>query len=86
MIVKIIQDIRNRMEKLQEKFTEDLEELKKQMNRDEQYTERNQCQNNWCRRMNKWPVSRMVEITSVKWTIEKRMKRNEDSLRSLGLH
>ena len=46
MIVKIIQDIRNRIEKLQEKFTEDLEELKKQMNRDEQYTERNQCQNN----------------------------------------
>ena len=28
MIVKMIQDIRNRMEKLQEKFADDLEELK----------------------------------------------------------
>ena len=27
MIVKMIQDIRNKMEKLQEKFTDDLEEL-----------------------------------------------------------
>ena len=28
MIVKMIQDIRNKMDKLQEKFTDDLEELK----------------------------------------------------------
>ena len=28
MIVKMIQDLRNRMEKMQEMFTEDLEELK----------------------------------------------------------
>ena len=29
MIVKMIQDLRNRMEKMQEMFTKDLEELKK---------------------------------------------------------
>ena len=28
MVVKMIQDLRNRMEKMQEMFTEDLEELK----------------------------------------------------------
>ena len=28
MVVKMIQDLRNRMEKMQEIFTEDLEELK----------------------------------------------------------
>ena len=33
MVVKMIQDVRNRMEKMQEMFTKDLEELK---NRDEQ--------------------------------------------------
>ena len=63
-----------------------LRRTKEQMNRDEQCTERSQCQYNWCRRMIKWHGSRMVEITAAKWTIEKRMKRNEDSLRSLGLH
>jgi len=39
MIVKMIQDLRNRMEKTQEMFTKDAEELK---NRYEQYTRRNQ--------------------------------------------
>ena len=39
MIVKMIQDLRNRMEKSQEMFTKDAEELK---NRHEQYTRMNQ--------------------------------------------
>ena len=39
MIVKMIQDLRKRKEKMKEMFTKDLEELK---NRDEQYTRRNQ--------------------------------------------
>ena len=39
MIVKMILDFGKRMEKMQEKFTKDLEELK---NRGEQYTRRNQ--------------------------------------------
>ena len=42
MVVKIIQDLRKRMEakieKMQEMFTKDLEELR---DRDEQYTRRN---------------------------------------------
>ena len=41
MIVKMIQDLGKRMEakieKMQEMFNKDLEELKKQTNRDEQY-------------------------------------------------
>ena len=41
MIVKTIQDLRKRMEakikKMQEMFNKDLEELKEQTNRDEQY-------------------------------------------------
>ena len=39
VIVKMIQDLRKIMERMQEMFTKDLEELK---NRDEQYTRRNQ--------------------------------------------
>ena len=38
-IVKTTQDLRKRMEKMQEMFTKDLEELK---NRDEQHIRRNQ--------------------------------------------
>ena len=52
MIVKMIQDLRNRMEKSQEMFTKDAEELK---NRHEQYTRMNQQQNNGGRRMEKFP-------------------------------
>ena len=39
MIAKMIQDLRKRMEKMQEIFTKDPEELK---NKDEQYTRRKQ--------------------------------------------
>ena len=39
VIVKMIQDLRKIMERMQEMFTKDLEEIK---NRDEQYTRRNQ--------------------------------------------
>ena len=39
VIVKMIQDLRKIMDRMQEMFTKDLEELK---NRDEQYTRRNQ--------------------------------------------
>ena len=41
MIVKMIQDLRKRMEKMQEMFTEDIEELKNKKP-DEQYTRSNQ--------------------------------------------
>ena len=40
IMIMMIQDLRNRMEKMQEMFAKDLQELKN--NRDEQYTGRNQ--------------------------------------------
>ena len=50
MMVKKIQDLKNRIEKMHETFTKDLEELfqfaEELKNRDEQYTRRNQEQNN----------------------------------------
>ena len=45
MIVKMIQDLRKTRENMQNTFTKDLEELKKKK-RHEQYTGRNQSQNN----------------------------------------
>ena len=46
MILKMIQDLRKRMEakieKMQEMFTKDLEDLKEQTSREEKYTRRNQ--------------------------------------------
>ena len=61
-------------------FTKDLEELK---NKDEQYTkginnrftEAEECINDL--------EDRMVEITATEQNIEKRMERNENSLRDL---
>ena len=46
VIVKIIQDLGKRTEKMQVMFTKDLEKLQTQANRDEQYIRRNQQQNN----------------------------------------
>ena len=42
VIVKMIQDLGRRMEKMQEMFTKDLGKTKEQTNRDEQCTRRNQ--------------------------------------------
>ena len=74
MIVKMTQDLGKTKEKIQEMFTKDLQELK---NRDEQYPRRNPQENNW------GLEDRMVEITAVEQNIEKRMKKNEDSLTDL---
>ena len=38
MIVKVIQNLGNRMEKIQEKFNKDLERTKEQTNSDEQHS------------------------------------------------
>ena len=46
MIMKMIRVLGERMKKFQEMFTKDLEELKKQTNRHEEYN-RNQEQDNW---------------------------------------
>ena len=87
MIVKMIPNLKKRMEakteKIQEMFTKDLEELKNKQ------TE----MNNTVKRINSRIAEaeeqisdledRMVEISAVEQNIEKRMKRNEDSLRDL---
>ena len=87
IIVKMIQDLEKRMEakieKTQEMFTKDLEELK-----DEQ-TEMNSTLegiSGTITEAEKWIndlEDRMVEINATEQNIEKRMKRNEDSLRDL---
>ena len=83
MIVKMIQYLRNRMEKMQEMFTEDPEELKNkptEMNNslegiNPRITEAEEQINDL--------EDRKVEITAVEQKIEKRLKRNKDSPRDL---
>ena len=94
MIVKMIQDLRKEMEakieKMQEMFNKDLEELKnKQTEMSNTITE----MKNTLERINSRITEaeerisdledRMVEFTAVEQNKEKRMKRNEDSLRDL---
>ena len=69
------------MEKMQEMCTKSLGELKNKQT-DEKYTRRNQQQNKaeeWINDLE----DRIVEITAVEQNIEKRMKRNEDTVRDL---
>ena len=79
----MIQDLGKRMEKMQEMFTKDLEELKYKQ------TEMNNTLEGINSRITeaKERISdleyRMVEITAAKQNIEKRMKTNEDSQRDL---
>ena len=97
MIVKVIQGLRNRMEawiqKIQEMFKKDLEELKTQhtaMNNT--ITEmKNTLEgiNNRITETEEWISEledRMVKITAVEQNKEKRIKRNEESQRPLGQH
>ena len=90
MIVKMIQDLRKRIEakieKMQEMFTKDLEELKNkqtEMNNTlegirSRITEAEERINDW--------EDRMVETTTTEQNIEKRMRINEYSLRDQGEH
>ena len=77
MIVRMIQDLRKRMEKMQEMFTKDLEELKYKQ------TEMNNTLEGINSRITeaKERISdleyRMVEITAAKQNIEKRMKKKK---------
>ena len=85
MIVKMIQDLRKRMEtkteKMQKQFTEDLEELKNKQ------TEINNTLEGIISRITEAEgqindlEDRMVEVTATERNIEKRTKRNEDSLK-----
>ena len=87
MIVKMIQDLWKRMEakieKMQEMFTKDLEELKNKQ------TEMNNTLSGINSRITEAEEQindlgdRIVEITASEQNIEKRMRRNEDSLRDL---
>ena len=84
MIVKMIQDLRKRMEakieKMQEMFTKDLEELK---NKQTEMNNTLEGINSRITEAEEWIndlEDRMVEITATEQNIEKRMKRNEDSL------
>ena len=87
MIVKMIQDLGKRIgaknENIQEMFTKDLQELKnkqREMNNTQEgihsrITEAEERINNL--------EGRMVEVTAAEQNIEKRMKRNENSLKDL---
>ena len=84
MIVKMIRDPGKRMEKMQEMFTKDLEELK-----DKEMEMKNPLEGINSRiteEEEEWISDledKMVEINAAKQNTEKRMKRDEDSLRDL---
>ena len=90
MIVKMIQNLGNRIEKIQETFNKDLEELKSKQ------TVMNNTINEIKNSLEGINIriieaeerisdleDKIVEITTAEQTKEKRMKRNEDSLRDL---
>ena len=94
MMVKMIQDLGKRMEakieKMQEMFHKDLEELKnKQTEMSNTITEMKNTLEGINSRITETEErisdleDRMVEFTSAEENKEKRMKRNEDSLRDL---
>ena len=96
-IVKMIQDIRKRMEakieKMQEMFNKDLEELKyKQTEMNNTIIKMKTTLEGINSRITEAEEQisdledRMVEFTAAEQNKEKRMKRNEDSLRPLGQH
>ena len=80
MIVKMIQDVRNRMEKMQEMFTKDLEEIKNKQ------TEMNNILegiNSRITEAEEWISdleNRMVEITASEQNIEKKWRQPERPL------
>ena len=83
IIVKMIQDLRKRMEKMQNMFYKDLEQLKNKHieinNTLEGIKSRITEAEEWISDLE----DKMVEINAAKQNTEKRMKRNEDSLRDL---
>ena len=87
MIVKMIKNLENKMEKLQESINKDPEELKNKHtatnNTNTEIKNTLEGINIWSRRMNLWAEEKMVEITSEEQNKVKRMKRTEDSLRDL---
>ena len=82
MLVKMIQDLRKRMEKMQEMFTKDVEELKNKQTEMNTLEEINSRITETEKQISDLE-DRMVEITATKQNIEKIMKKKEDSLRDL---
>ena len=83
MIVKMIQDLGKTMEKMQEMFVKDLEELK---NKQAEMNNTLEGINSRTIEAKEWIddlEDRMVEITATEQHIENSVKRNEDSLRDL---
>ena len=90
MIVKMIQNLGNRMEKIQEKFNQDLEELKsKQTRMNSTINEIKNSLEGINSRITEAEEQisdledKIVEITTIEQNKEKRMKRIENSLRDL---
>ena len=90
MIVKMIQNLGNRTEKIQETFNKDLEELKtKQTMMNNTINEINNSLEGINSRITETEErisdleDKLVEITTTEQNKEKRMKRIEDSLRDL---
>ena len=82
-IVKMIQDLGKTMEKMQEMFVKDLEELK---NKQAEMNNTLEGINSRTIEAKEWIddlEDRMVEITATEQHIENSVKRNEDSLRDL---
>ena len=90
MIVKMIQNLGNRMDKMQQTFNKDLEELKmKQIMMNHTINEIKNTLDGINSRITEaeeqisYLEDKIVEITTAEQNKEKRMKRNEDSLRDL---
>ena len=90
MIVKMIKNLENRMEKMQESINKDLEELKnKHTETNKTITEnKNTLEESIAEYLAEEWISeledKMVEIISEEQNKVKRMKRTEDSLRPVG--
>ena len=76
MIVKMIQDLRNRIEKMQEMFTKDLEELKNIQTETNNTLEGINSRIIEAEQQINDLEDRMVEITATEQNVEKRMKSN----------
>ena len=90
MIVKVMQNLGNEMEKIQETFNKDLEELKSKQtmmnNTINEIKNSPEGINSTINEAEEWISDledKIVEITTAEQNKEKRMKRIEDSLRDL---
>ena len=90
MILKMIQNLGNTMEKIQEMINKDLEEIKRQqtmmnntINENKNSLEGINIRITEAEKQISDLEDKIVEITTVEQNKEKRMKRNEDSLRDL---